>query len=408
MYDRESALNAVKGLNGYVVDGTAIRVEIARNSNPQPREARSAVPVVRNDRSSRSGRNQVLSYPAVPPRGRGFSRRISQQNASSLQTQTERPIQQGGFRRTRYPATSTVSQTVYTTSTSRRPLSQQATQPVVPRIPNARRGGRRGRASRRSGAVVPQQPMMNTMQQYYPYGSMGMPGMMMPYNNNFRRNQFPVMTPEMSIMMLPQLEYLVDSIRKLQKDTKDDNKSSSSSTSSSSSNAKARSKKEKKADIKQAKSNDSNNEKPKPARPQRRYPRRSYGMRFRRRFDPNAPTSQTIVHVARIPPTMKEDEFKEAFKDINIKSVTLPKSKFNINNNAGFGFIEFDTPEDQKKFLDEHKQIEVGGRMCTTHPALDMDKINEQREKRRAENEYKEEKTEGDAANEHNEDAPPS
>jgi RNA recognition motif-containing protein len=52
-----------------------------------------------------------------------------------------------------------------------------------------------------------------------------------------------------------------------------------------------------------------------------------------------------------------------------VKEVVIRPSRFQINQNAGFGFIELETEEEQQRLLKEMPDVIIKGRTCHCHPA---------------------------------------
>lgn len=96
----------------------------------------------------------------------------------------------------------------------------------------------------------------------------------------------------------------------------------------------------------------------------RRTFRRPFGRRVRRTVDPNAPTSSTRVHVGNLPFVVTGEELKAAFEGYSVKEVILPHRIYDTTRNMGYGFVEFETEEEQKKFLSQHPTVTVKERIC--------------------------------------------
>lgn len=120
--------------------------------------------------------------------------------------------------------------------------------------------------------------------------------------------------------------------------------------------------------------------KPKAQPTQPKQPKRSNRQSRRRpRLDPSEiPQKPTTVHIRSVPLELTLDELRTRLSEFHVKDVQLPQSRFNTKHNAGYGFIEFSTPDEQKKFLSEHPTLEIGGVECKLEPAYDIEKLNEQ------------------------------
>lgn len=110
--------------------------------------------------------------------------------------------------------------------------------------------------------------------------------------------------------------------------------------------------------------------------PYSRFPPRSFGpRRFRRRmvrrpFDPTAPLSTTRIHVSNLPYQLTKEQLAEVFKDYKVKDVVLYHQNFNTTLNVGFGYVEFQDEQEQKKVINDHPTIEIMTRQCKVHAAL--------------------------------------
>ncbi|KAH7830102.1 putative RNA recognition motif protein [Monocercomonoides exilis] len=98
--------------------------------------------------------------------------------------------------------------------------------------------------------------------------------------------------------------------------------------------------------------------------------RQRAAIRKRRPFDSSAPTSATRIHISNIPFNLKADELQKCFENYKVKEVIVPHQQFNTLLNLGFGYIEFENEEEQKKVLAEHQTIKIQDRECRIHPAL--------------------------------------
>ena len=103
-----------------------------------------------------------------------------------------------------------------------------------------------------------------------------------------------------------------------------------------------------------------------------RYPRPPYNSRPRRRpVDPNAPRSNTQLYITNVPFTLKQEELAEHFKDYQVKEVQLNPNRFDINKNAGYGFVDFESPEEMQRFFEKNPEsIHIQERVCPVRPAI--------------------------------------
>ena len=90
------------------------------------------------------------------------------------------------------------------------------------------------------------------------------------------------------------------------------------------------------------------------------------GGRPRRQVNPEAPLSKTRVYVGSIPYSLKDEEFKDAFKQYN-PAETLIVRAFD-GRNLGFGFVECRNEEDQKKLV-AVRSVTIKDRKCFLAPA---------------------------------------
>ncbi|KAA6391833.1 MAG: hypothetical protein EZS28_012642 [Streblomastix strix] len=93
--------------------------------------------------------------------------------------------------------------------------------------------------------------------------------------------------------------------------------------------------------------------------------RRPYvGLRRRPRRgpapDPIAPLSTTLVHLSNLPFRLTEEELKAAFEEYKVKEVIIAKSAA-TGRAFGFGYIEFENEEEQKRAIKEMDNFEFQG-----------------------------------------------
>jgi hypothetical protein len=60
-----------------------------------------------------------------------------------------------------------------------------------------------------------------------------------------------------------------------------------------------------------------------------------------------------------------------------VKEVTVRPSRFHSNQNAGFGFIEVFTEDEQARILKEAPRVVLKGKTCYLHKAHNVDVKNE-------------------------------
>ncbi|KAJ5076242.1 polyadenylate binding protein [Anaeramoeba ignava] len=69
--------------------------------------------------------------------------------------------------------------------------------------------------------------------------------------------------------------------------------------------------------------------------------------------------SKTRIHVSNLPFNMKDEEFEKIFQNFKTKECKIARTK--IGKSKGFGFVEFESHEDQQKSLELNKK-EIDGR----------------------------------------------
>jgi RNA recognition motif-containing protein len=101
-------------------------------------------------------------------------------------------------------------------------------------------------------------------------------------------------------------------------------------------------------------------------RPRRRFwsDRPFRARRPRREIDPDAPVSGTQIHLSNLPYNLTKEELIEAFAGYRVRDVVIPHRRFNTSLNIGYGFLDFETEEDQKRALAEHSEITIKDRTC--------------------------------------------
>lgn len=115
----------------------------------------------------------------------------------------------------------------------------------------------------------------------------------------------------------------------------------------------------------------------------RRFPGRRFGARrgrrpTRRQLNPDAPTSQTRVHIGNLPYTLTKNELAEQLKGFQIKEIVLAHRRFNTSLNVGYAFVDFATPAEQKRFLETNQVLKLKDRDCRSSPAMDVPASAEQ------------------------------
>ncbi|KAH7821183.1 putative RNA recognition motif protein [Monocercomonoides exilis] len=92
----------------------------------------------------------------------------------------------------------------------------------------------------------------------------------------------------------------------------------------------------------------------------------------RRQLNPDAPSSQTRVHIGNLPYSLTKEDLTEALKGYQVKDIILTHRRFNTALNVGYAFVEFASAAEQKKFLAEHQTIQLKDRECRTSAAMDV------------------------------------
>ncbi|KAA6374975.1 MAG: putative Single-stranded TG1-3 DNA-binding protein [Streblomastix strix] len=88
-----------------------------------------------------------------------------------------------------------------------------------------------------------------------------------------------------------------------------------------------------------------------------------FGRRPRREPspDPNVPLSTTRVHLGNLPFRLTEEELKAAFDGYDVKKVIIAKSA-KTGRVFGFGFVEFENEDEQKRAIKEMDNFDLQGR----------------------------------------------
>lgn len=83
-------------------------------------------------------------------------------------------------------------------------------------------------------------------------------------------------------------------------------------------------------------------------------------------FDPNAPLSKTRVYIKNIPYELSSQDLQAVFteKGFGVKEVAIAQRRFNTAINRGFGFVEFNSEEEQARVLKELGTVTIKDRPC--------------------------------------------
>ncbi|KAJ5076243.1 polyadenylate binding protein [Anaeramoeba ignava] len=100
---------------------------------------------------------------------------------------------------------------------------------------------------------------------------------------------------------------------------------------------------------------------------------RKIGVRVSLVSDPRE-FSKTRIRVSNLPFEMKDEEFEKIFQNFKTKECKI--SRFGTGKSKGFGFVEFESNEDQQKSL-ELNEKEFGGRKIGVAVAFELPKKND-------------------------------
>ncbi|CEJ04837.1 hypothetical protein RMCBS344292_18788 [Rhizopus microsporus] len=93
----------------------------------------------------------------------------------------------------------------------------------------------------------------------------------------------------------------------------------------------------------------------------------------------NRDRSKTAIFVANLPFTTKEEDLKEIFKDYKVTSVHVVRMR--KGRSRGYGFVEFENDEEQKKAIENMKDVTLEGRSVYLKVAYSRQERNENKEK---------------------------
>ncbi|CAI2181813.1 15325_t:CDS:1 [Funneliformis geosporum] len=79
--------------------------------------------------------------------------------------------------------------------------------------------------------------------------------------------------------------------------------------------------------------------------------------------------SKTVVFVANLPFSIDDDGLKDIFKNYNVTSAHVVRHRVS-GRPKGFGFVELSDEEEQKKALEELKNVESEGRVLVIKVAI--------------------------------------
>ncbi|KAJ5074207.1 nucleic acid binding protein [Anaeramoeba ignava] len=85
--------------------------------------------------------------------------------------------------------------------------------------------------------------------------------------------------------------------------------------------------------------------------------------------------SKSRIHVSNLPFEMKDEEFAKIFEKFKTKECKI--ARYGTGKSKGFGFVEFESHEDQQKAL-EFNEKEFGGRKIGVAVAFELPKKNEE------------------------------
>ncbi|RCH96624.1 hypothetical protein CU097_003382 [Rhizopus azygosporus] len=89
--------------------------------------------------------------------------------------------------------------------------------------------------------------------------------------------------------------------------------------------------------------------------------------------------SKTTIFVANLPFTTKEEDLKELFKDYKVASVYVVRMR--KGRSRGYGFVEFENDKEQKKAIENMKDVTLEGRSVYLKVAYSRQERNENKEK---------------------------
>ncbi|KAI8388580.1 uncharacterized protein BYT42DRAFT_560573 [Radiomyces spectabilis] len=83
---------------------------------------------------------------------------------------------------------------------------------------------------------------------------------------------------------------------------------------------------------------------------------------------PLTEVSKTAIYVPNLPFSVKDDALAELFKDYKIKSATIPKLK--NGRSKGYGIVDMESEEEQKRVLENFGEVMVKNRKVTVKVAM--------------------------------------
>jgi len=87
------------------------------------------------------------------------------------------------------------------------------------------------------------------------------------------------------------------------------------------------------------------------------------------------PPSETVVYISNLPWSYKDEDLKKLFPELNVKNANVAVRR--NGKSKGFGFVEFETKEDQQKAL-QHDQKKIDDRVIIVKASMNYRGANQQ------------------------------
>ncbi|KAI5475163.1 RNA-binding protein [Pseudohyphozyma bogoriensis] len=99
------------------------------------------------------------------------------------------------------------------------------------------------------------------------------------------------------------------------------------------------------------------------------------------RTPPTGEPSKTLLFVANLPFSVKDDELKTIFEGYKVVSARVVTKKFGPTEgrSKGFGFVDFESTEEQQKALSALQDKEIEGRKINLKVAVEQEKKEEEK-----------------------------